>query len=148
MPVIQELLLDFICKCGWKNNKAFAYRFYRPFTQQCTITNSSSLKNICSQSVDQKLWQTQRRIKLYFHCFMSTLHRQYIVVPFAYLLLLYTKFESMLLRAENAAVQARQFCAPKKKSGKQNFQICCITEWFLGFFESQIIRFIFTNEKK
>ena len=44
----------------------------------------------------------------------------HIVVPFAYLLLSYSKFEW----AENAAVQART----KKLSGKQ---ICCTTKWFL-----------------
>ena len=44
----------------------------------------------------------------------------HIVVPFAYLLLSYSKFEW----AENTAVQART----KKLSGKQ---ICCTTKWFL-----------------
>ena len=29
--------LDFICNCGWKKTKLFAYRFYKPFTQQCTF---------------------------------------------------------------------------------------------------------------
>ena len=44
----------------------------------------------------------------------------HIVVPFAYLLSWYSKFEW----AENVAVQART----KKLSGKQ---ICCTTKWFL-----------------
>ena len=44
----------------------------------------------------------------------------HIVVPFAYLLSSYSKFEW----AENAAIQART----KKLSGKQ---ICCTTKWFL-----------------
>ena len=44
----------------------------------------------------------------------------HIIVPFAYLLSSYSKFEW----AENAAVQART----KKLSGKQ---ICCTTKWFL-----------------
>ena len=29
------MVLDFIRKCGWKKNKAFAYRIYSHFTQQC-----------------------------------------------------------------------------------------------------------------
>ena len=44
----------------------------------------------------------------------------HIVVPFADLLLLYSKFDW----AENPAVQART----KKLRGKQ---ICCTTKWFL-----------------
>ena len=44
----------------------------------------------------------------------------HIVVPFAYLLSSYSKFEW----AENAAVQA----CTKMLSGKQ---ICCTTKWFL-----------------
>ena len=50
-------------------------------------------------------------------CLLKDVH---IVVPFAYLLLSYSKFEW----AENAAVQART----KKLSGKQ---ICCTTKRFL-----------------
>ena len=51
----------------------------------------------------------------------ATLNKDvHIVVPFAYLLSLYRKFEW----AENVAVQART----KMLSGKQ---ICCTTKWFL-----------------
>ena len=50
MPRLQALVLDFICKCldiqvlvldfirksGWKKTKAFAYKIYSHFTQQCS----------------------------------------------------------------------------------------------------------------
>ena len=62
--------------------------------------------------------------------FGSFQFKDVIVVPFAYLLSSYSKFE----QAENAVVQART----KKLSGKQNKRPS-------GFFESKIIWVIFKN---
>ena len=45
---IQALVLDFIGKCGWKKTKAFAYRIYSHFKQQCGIISTKFSQRITS----------------------------------------------------------------------------------------------------
>ena len=52
MLYIQAIVLDFIRKCRWKKNKAFAYRIYSHFTQQCISQNCFCLPmgELCNYS--------------------------------------------------------------------------------------------------
>ena len=43
--ILLHLHIKFICKCRCKKTKAFAYRFYRPFTQQCYLLSRYILHN-------------------------------------------------------------------------------------------------------
>ena len=92
MPAIQTLVLDFICKCGWKKTQAFAYRIYSHFTQQCigclclvayqalvSIDLAVSISMKFSQNPKQHYAKTQCNVQKFYGCPLMmvrvTLHR-------------------------------------------------------------------------